>query len=321
MLTRRQFLIASAALIGTSGCARWMTDSRKTVVNDVHSQTNPTQVFKIVTPKSIEDIRKIIVEARHERRAVSITGGRHAMGGQQFGADTILMDMKAMNRVVHFDSEKGLIEVEAGIQWPELIEHLTSVQQGRWPQWGIIQKQTGADRLSLGGALSANIHGRGLQLKPIIGDVESFSLVDAAGDVRNCSRQENQELFRLVIGGYGLFGVIATVTLRLSPRTKLERVVELIELKDLMTGFEKRITEHFLYGDFQYMTDRSSDDFLRKGIFSCYRPVVAGTPIPEGQRELSSGDWNELYYLAHTNRRRVITWHPRDRSTGRTPTN
>jgi FAD/FMN-containing dehydrogenase len=85
-------------------------------------------------------------------------------------------------------------------------------------QWGINQKQTGADRLCIGGALAANIHSRGIHLKPIINDVESFVLVDANGNTLTCSRRENFELFRLAIGGYGLFGVIASVTLRLAPR-------------------------------------------------------------------------------------------------------
>ena len=39
-------------------------------------------------------------------------------------------------------------------------------------RWGIVQKQTGADRLSLGGALACNAHGRGLALKPIVDQVE-----------------------------------------------------------------------------------------------------------------------------------------------------
>ena len=41
--------------------------------------------------------------------------------------------------------------------------------------WGIAQKQTGADRLSLGGAVSANAHGRGLNMKPMIAIIPSIS--------------------------------------------------------------------------------------------------------------------------------------------------
>ncbi len=64
--------------------------------------------------------------------------------------------------------------------------------------------------------------------------MESFELVDANGEARVCSRSENPELFRLAIGGYGLFGVITSIKLRLVPRTKLERVVELVEIDELM---------------------------------------------------------------------------------------
>ena len=90
--------------------------------------------------------------------------------------------------------------MEAGIEWPELVDYLLETQRGQQRQWGIIQKQTGADRLSLGGALAANVHGRGLHFKPIIADVESFRLVDARGNLRTCNRRENAELFRLAVG-------------------------------------------------------------------------------------------------------------------------
>ncbi len=163
------------------------------------------------------------------------------MGAQQFGADTLHVDTRSFNRVLNFDSGSGLVEVEAGIQWPELIETTLKLQQDAQQQWGIAQKQTGADRLSMGGCLSANIHGRGLKLKPFVGDIESFKLVSADGQVMPCSRSQNSDLFKLAIGGYGLFGVVSSVTLRLMPRQKLQRVVELVQIDDVMQRFDQRI--------------------------------------------------------------------------------
>ena len=61
-----------------------------------------------------------------------------------------------------FDADNGVIECEGTIQWPALLAQLAVAQDGRERQWGIYQKQTGADRLSLGGALAGNAHGRGL---------------------------------------------------------------------------------------------------------------------------------------------------------------
>lgn len=159
---------------------------------------------------------------------------------------------------------------------------------------GIVQKQTGADRLTLGGALSANIHGRGLALRPIIADVESFTLMDGDGELRTCSRTENAKLFQLAIGGYGLFGIITRVRLRLMPRTKIERVVEIIDIDNLMPAFRARIAEGYLYGDCQFSTDASSDTYLRKGVFACYRPLPSDTQMPAEQKELGEAQWREL---------------------------
>src|SRR6185369_16178020 len=213
-------------------------DLSEVTVNDIHSQLNATKVNRIIKPLSEDNLRSTILAAKAEGKAISITGGRHAMGAQQFGTGTILVDMTGMNRVLNLDAERGIIEVEAGIEWPQLIDHLVNVQAGRQKQWGILQKQTGADRLSIGGALASNVHGRGLKFKPIIDQVESFTLMDHTGALLRCSREENPDLFRVVIGGYGLFGIVTSVRLRLWERKKVQRIVEIRDSRDLMASFE-----------------------------------------------------------------------------------
>jgi len=156
--------------------------------------------------------------------------------------------------------------------------------------------------MSIGGALAANIHGRGLRLRPIIGDIESFDLVDATGALVHCSRTTNAELFSLAIGGYGLFGVIARVTLRLTRRHKVERSVSIADIDNLPALFKERITDGFEYGDFQFATSATSEEFLRSGVFSCYRPVADDRTIPENQIELRNADWERLLWLAHVDK-------------------
>ncbi len=228
------------------------------------------------------------------------------MGGQQFGTGTILVDTRGLAKVLRFDREAGTLEVEAGAFWPDVISAYLKAQDGSERPWSIAQKQTGADRLSIGGTLAANAHGRGLTMKPFVNDVESFKLVNADGDVVPCSRTENAELFRLAAGGYGLFGIVSSVTLRLVPRRKIRRVVEVRDTAGLMAAFERRIHAGFLYGDFQFSTDRKSEGFLRKGVFSCYEPVDSGISIPARQKELSDESWRKLLYLAHADRGRAF---------------
>jgi FAD/FMN-containing dehydrogenase len=298
--------LAGLVAVWPYGCAQ-APDERKTLwVNDVHSQLNRTRVGDIVRPRTIGQVQEAIWRAGRDGEAISVAGGRHAMGGQQFGADTVHLDILGHDGVLGFDRESGIIEVQSGMQWPAVVDYLVTEQHGDAKPWGIAQKQTGTDRLSIGGTLAANAHGRGLNKKPCVQDIDSFVLVDANGDVKRCSRTENQELFRLAIGGYGLFGVVSSVRLRLDPRRKLERVVEVIDIGELMEAFESRKRDGFLYGDCQYAIDERSPDYLRKGVFSCYRPVDPATPIPDEQARLSADDWRELIYLAHTDKTRAF---------------
>ena len=157
--------------------------------------------------------------------------------------------------------------------------------------------------MSIGGALAANGHGRGLQLKPIVQDVESFVIVNDNGEAVECSRTSNPELFSLAIGGYGLFGVFSSVTLRLQRATRLLRSVEIFDIEKLPSAFEEHIGDGYLYGDFQYMTDENSDRFMRSGVFSCYRPADEPANGDDADRStLSEGDWQRLIYLGHTDK-------------------
>ena len=150
-------------------------------VNDVHSKLNATWVREVWPIQHEDDVRAGLERARKAGLPVCVAGGRHAMGAQAFATGALLLDMRGLNRVRRIDVDAGRVEVEAGIRWPELISELLGAQAGPQPRWGIIQKQTGADRLSLGGALAANIHGRGLRLRPFVDDVDSVSVVGADG--------------------------------------------------------------------------------------------------------------------------------------------
>lgn len=301
MPTRREFLTGAIAIgVGARFEPLWSDESR--IVNDIHSGLNRTRVSKVVTPKNTAEVQEIIRQARTKRMAISVAGGRHAMGGQQFGTDTVLVDMTGLNSLTAYDPDRHLIEVSGGAFWPAIMDEYLRRQAGKAQQWGIAQKQTGADKISIAGTLAANAHGRGLTMKPFISNIEAFTLINGDGELLKCSRDENPELFRLAIGGYGLFGIVSSVTLRLVPRQKIQRIVEIRTTDGLMDAFDGRIKNGFLYGDFQFSIDRNSDDFLHRGVFSCYKPVDQATAMPEHEKQLSDESWRTLLYLAHENK-------------------
>lgn len=274
------------------------------VLNDVHSQLNSTSVAEVIAPKSLDELVGCVTAARKRGLKLSVAGGRHAMGGQQFGTGTLHVDCRGLDRVHELDVLRGLLRMGAGAQWPAVINAVR--HQPGADNWGIRQKQTGADDLTLAGAVSANVHGRGLAFGPFVEDVESLTLVTPEARVVTCSRTENAELFGLVCGGYGLFGMIADVTLRLAKRQKLVRMVDICDIDDALHAVRRRANEGCIFGDFQYAIDAQDDEFLRRGVFAYYKPAKPGSPDPDEGSDLPQDRWLHLLRLAHDNPREAF---------------
>src|SRR2546421_74586 len=137
----QEFLEAGTAIaLAPYGCGEGSAPG--VVVNDIHSQLNATRVHRIVKPASADAVVQLVRSAGQEGRPLSIAGGRHAMGGQQFGSETTLVDMGSMQRVLGFDAARGLIDVEAGIEWPQPMRYLGGAPHGAARGWGIPPKAT-----------------------------------------------------------------------------------------------------------------------------------------------------------------------------------
>lgn len=277
------------------------------LLNDVHSRLNATQVAAVVKPSDVAQLQQALQQARATGLKVSVAGGRHAMGGQQFAQAGLHIDTSGLCAVLYSDAERGLLHIQAGADWPCIISasHAlaapasTGPGDGAHPGWAIRQKQTGVDTVSLGGSIAANAHGRGLRMQPLAQDIEDLTLLDAAGRLQRCSRTENTELFSLVTGGYGLFGVVVSATLRLVRRQKLQRWVDVLDLQDALSAAQRRADMGAVYGDFQFVIDPQDPGFLQRGVLACYLPVADDTPLSDGTADLSGDAWLKLLKLAH----------------------
>lgn len=274
-------------------------------LNDVQSRLNGTEVMRVVRPRTPDEVRHEIQRAVSDRMAICPAGSLHSMGGQQFAASGVSISSSRLKEIGPLDRETSAVWAQSGATWPELVRWLRESQAGASETLSIIQKQTGADEMTLGGALSSNIHGRVLGRRPIVADIEAFHLTDAKGKRLLCSRESNPELFALAIGGYGLFGFVDSIKLRLEPRTQMVRRVAEVRTEDVIPVLEERMREGATYGDFQYMTDESSKDFMTRGIISSYSPIRSQEGIPQGQIGLTLEDWMQLYVLAHTDKARA----------------
>src|SRR5207244_2606403 len=81
------------------------------------------------------------------------------------------------------------------------------IQNVLHPRYAVRAMQS-TDIFSVGGSISVNAHGMDHQAGAMKRSIRSMRVMLADGTIQTVSPTENTELFNLVVGGYGLFGVI-----------------------------------------------------------------------------------------------------------------
>ena len=189
-----------AATTGTQvvDASRLPWRQRGGTVNDA-SCLNRTPVHGIVEVRSEDDVRAAFTYARDAGLKVSIAGVRHSMGGQAFAPGVVLLDMRTL-RHIRLDAERKVVTVGSGVTWHDL-------QSALHPRFAV-QAMQSTDIFSVGGSISVNAHGMDHRLGSVGTSVRSMRVMLPDGTVRTVSRDADADLFRHVVGGYGLFGVI-----------------------------------------------------------------------------------------------------------------
>lgn len=206
----------------------------KTVVNkriENVTQLHTVQVAQVVVPKNESEIIQAI---KSTSGPISVGGGRFSMGGQVAFDNSLHIDMRQFNKVLELNPKTKQVRVQAGITWRQLQEVIDSVDLS------IKIMQTYAN-FTVGGSVSVNCHGRYIGHGPIISSVKELKLITANGDVIIANRNQNADLFKAAVGGYGGIGVISEVTLQLVDNTKVKRHAHRVDVADYVTFFKDSI--------------------------------------------------------------------------------
>lgn len=257
------------------------------VVDDA-SRMNRTAVAEVwPIPSDAKEAERQLVEllkhAQQRGLRVSIAGARHSMGGHSIYPNGIFIDTLPFNRM-QLDEKSGLLHVQAGARWNEVIPYLN--QRGR--SVSIMQSD---NSFSVGGSISVNCHGWQFGRPPISSTVESFRLMKADGVIVRCSRTENKELFSLVLGGYGLFGIILDVDLHVVPNERYRLEQFIVPLEEALTTFERKVIDQPDVAMVYARMGIVPDNFLEEVIINVlYRDPAPDGAVPElgepGMQEL-----------------------------------
>ena len=169
----------------------------------------------VVIARSAAQISSLLKAAQTCKVPVTVRGGGLTTEGESVAFGGVLLDMTGMSRVLSVDREGLTVRTQAGIFWHSLAESL---------------RRHGLDYLSaplnltssVGGSLNVGgIDVNSARLGCSADQAVALQVVTPTGDIVECSDAENAQLFQRIILGYGQFGVITEVTLRVRPYTPL----------------------------------------------------------------------------------------------------
>jgi len=235
-------------------------------INDV-SCLDRTPVYGIVKITSIEDVKNALQFARENHLKISMIGAKHSMGGQAFYKNNLVLDMKSFNKIeLHEDTQT--ITVQSGARWHD-------IQSFLHPKYAVKAMQS-SDVFTVGGSISVNAHGMDHLAGSVGSSIRSMRVMLADGSIVNVSREENPELFNLVVGGYGLFGVILDVDLEIVNNDIYETERQLVNYKEFPEVFENEILPDPNLGLFYGHLSTAKDSLLDEMIFYKYIKVDIG---------------------------------------------
>ncbi|MCU1301055.1 MAG: FAD-binding protein [Candidatus Sulfotelmatobacter sp.] len=260
-----------AALIVTPPSKPLPFEARAGFINDA-SCLNKTPVFGVVRVQTIEDVSRALSFARANHLKVSVAGQRHSMGGQTFTAGGLVLDMRSLNQIA-LDRERKIMHAQSGATWNQ-IQRLADDN-------GLsVQAMQSINVFTLGGSLSVNAHGIAHLPGPLASTVVSLRIMLSNGEIKTASRTDNPELFRLAIGGYGLFGVILNADLELVKNEAYILDTVYMSDRDFPEYYQQNVAHNPEVGLVYGRLSVSPTKYLSEAAIHVYRKAPFSGPIP-----------------------------------------
>jgi len=227
---------------------------------------------EVCSPRNTAEIQELIRKARDTSSTITIAGAGKGNSVKTTSIDATVLDQQYMSKVIHIDVANKKITVQPGILWCDLQETVNPFGLA------VAAMQSYCD-FSVGGTIGVNAHGQDFRFAPIAQTIESMIIVDANGDLQRLSKTENSELFGLVIGGYGLFGVIVEATLQLVDNTMLEKEVRVVDNTSVFGASDALINDNDI-ALYSARFDMGTDRFMKRMITIAYRDTYEKTNKP-----------------------------------------
>jgi FAD/FMN-containing dehydrogenase len=232
---------------------------------------------RVLLPRDLDGIRVALAEARRAGKPLALRGTGNSYGDASLLTGGMVLDLSRLDRILSFDPESGIAEVEPGVTVRQLWRHV--LPHGWWPR-----VVSGTSMPTIGGIAAANIHGKNNFAVGTVGDaILEFDLLAPDGRLFTCSRERESDLFHAAIGAFGLLGVFTRIRLqtkRVHSGELLVRTFAGRDLGELMDFVRAHVTDaDYLVG---WIDAFARGDALGRGQIHHARYLAEGEdPHPE----------------------------------------
>ena len=186
----------------------------------------------ILHPDNVLELQSIV----QSHPKIRVVGAGHSFT-PLVCTDATLVSLNQISGVASSHTAHSRCSIYAGTRLYNLDQYLEPINQA-------LMNQGDIDQQSLAGAVSTGTHGTGADLHCISAYVEDFELLTASGEILNCSRTENPEIFAAGRVSLGSLGILTKITMQNRPRFKLKEHIQLCTVADMMQFIQQWKHQH-----------------------------------------------------------------------------
>lgn len=238
----------------------------------------------VLKPDSEEALQAFMVDANKNNKKICVMGAGRSQGKQFLPGDkgqAIVIDMSKFNSII-VNPDTKTARVGAGVIWKD-------VQRKANDQKLALKVMQASNIFSVGGSIGCNIHGWDYHTGTLSNAIESIDILLADGTIEK-NVTPDRDLFKHVVGGFGMYGIVLGATLKLADNERLKRTSVLQDPGGYVDYFNKNLKNNTDARLHLYRLDLDSKNLLKTGFTETYevdekQPGAVETPNFNVERE------------------------------------
>ena len=195
--------------------------------------------LSIESPRSVGELAALVASASELGQKVKAVGSGHSFTSAA-ATNGRMVRLESLSGILNVDRAKCQVTVGAGTRLSDLNTLLHS-EGLALANLGDIAYQTVA------GAISTSTHGTGKALTGLAGQVVAMKLINGQGEIIECSKSVNPQIFDVARVSVGALGIITEYTLQAVPSFRLRALEQPMRLDDVLENAHDlaNVHDHF----------------------------------------------------------------------------